>query len=80
MEESRERRLTVYAEVTPRAPTVRISRRKGFLSKRTAFVREVTREVAGYVDEQLKVERQWNADTRKACRHRQFLDTIGASR
>ena len=37
------------AEVTPRTPAARISRRKGFLSKRTAFVREITREVAGYV-------------------------------
>ncbi|KAH7072790.1 ribosomal protein L36e-domain-containing protein [Paraphoma chrysanthemicola] len=34
-------------KVTPRTPAPRISRRKGFLSKRTEFVREITREVAG---------------------------------
>jgi hypothetical protein len=43
------RLLTQPTEVTPRTPAPRISRRKGFLSKRTAFVREITREVAGYV-------------------------------
>jgi hypothetical protein len=42
-------RLTRSTEVTPRTPAPRISRRKGFLSKRTAFVREITKEVAGYV-------------------------------
>lgn len=59
MEESSERRLTVFAEVTPRTPAARISRRKGFLSKRTAFVREITREVAGYVDSQLEADDSW---------------------
>ena len=49
LEEREDDRLTVNAEVTPRTPAARISRRKGFLSKRTAFVREITREVAGYV-------------------------------
>jgi len=47
--ESSEWMLIRTTEVTPRTPAPRISRRKGFLSKRTAFVREITREVAGYV-------------------------------
>ncbi|KAH9825388.1 60S ribosomal protein L36 [Teratosphaeria destructans] len=34
-------------QLTPRTPAARISRRKGHLSKRTAFVREVVKEVAG---------------------------------
>ncbi|CAG5175105.1 uncharacterized protein ALTATR162_LOCUS10775 [Alternaria atra] len=41
--------LNAGHKVTPRTPAPRISRRKGFLSKRTAFVREITKEVAGYV-------------------------------
>lgn len=69
LEDSSEWRLTVYAEVTPRTPAARISRRKGFLSKRTAFVREITREVAGYVDLQLEVEAS-RMRTRRTCHHR----------
>ncbi|KAG9777047.1 hypothetical protein KCU88_g4647, partial [Aureobasidium melanogenum] len=34
-------------KVTPIAPKPRISRTKGHLSKRTAFVREIVKEVAG---------------------------------
>ncbi|KAK3053247.1 ribosomal protein L36 [Extremus antarcticus] len=34
-------------KVTPHQPKPRVSRMKGHLSKRTAFVREVVREVAG---------------------------------
>ena len=34
-------------QVTPITPKPRISRRKGLLSKRTAFVREIVKEVAG---------------------------------
>ncbi|KIW71958.1 60S ribosomal protein L36 [Phialophora macrospora] len=34
-------------KVTPLTPKPRISRRKGALSKRTAFVREIVKEVAG---------------------------------
>lgn len=36
-------------KVTPRESKPRISRTKGHLSKRTAFVREIVKEVAGYV-------------------------------
>lgn len=36
-------------KVTPRDAKPRISRTKGHLSKRTAFVREIVKEVAGYV-------------------------------
>lgn len=35
--------------VTPRAVPKRVSKSKGHLSKRTAFVREIVKEVAGYV-------------------------------
>lgn len=38
-----------YNKVTLREPKARISRRKGHLSKRTAFVREIVKEVAGCV-------------------------------
>ncbi|KAF2757093.1 ribosomal protein L36e [Pseudovirgaria hyperparasitica] len=34
-------------KVTPRTPAPKISTRKGRLSKRTAFVREIVREVSG---------------------------------
>ena len=36
-------------KVTPRESKPRISRTKGHLSKRTAFVREIVKEVSGYV-------------------------------
>ena len=36
-------------KVTPREFKPRISRTKGHLSKRTMFVREIVKEVAGYV-------------------------------
>ena len=42
-------RLTVQQKVTPRETKPRISRTKGHLSKRTAFVREIVKEVSGYV-------------------------------
>ncbi|TGZ85510.1 ribosomal protein L36e [Ascodesmis nigricans] len=36
-----------YNKLTPREPKAKVSRRKGHLSKRTAFVREIVKEVAG---------------------------------
>ena len=36
-------------KTTPRVVKPRVSKTKGHLSKRTAFVREVVKEVAGYV-------------------------------
>lgn len=39
----------ILQKVTPRDAKPRISRTKGHLSKRTAFVREIVKEVAGYV-------------------------------
>jgi large subunit ribosomal protein L36e len=36
-------------QVTPRQPKQRVSRMKGHLSKRTAFVRDIVKEVSGYV-------------------------------
>lgn len=39
----------IQQQVTVRQPKPRVSRMKGHLSKRTQFVREVVREVSGYV-------------------------------
>lgn len=39
----------ILQKVTPRDAKPRISRTKGHLSKRTAFVRDIVKEVAGYV-------------------------------
>ncbi|OCK96740.1 60S ribosomal protein eL36 [Cenococcum geophilum 1.58] len=39
--------LNAGHKVTPYQPKTKISRRKGHLSRRTAFVREVVREVSG---------------------------------
>ncbi|OCL05908.1 ribosomal protein L36e [Glonium stellatum] len=39
--------LNAGHKVTPHQPETKISRRKGHLSRRTAFVREVVREVSG---------------------------------
>jgi hypothetical protein len=36
--------------VTPRTPKPRVSRTKGHLSKRTGFVRDIVKEVMGYVE------------------------------
>ncbi|KAF4309238.1 ribosomal protein L36 [Botryosphaeria dothidea] len=41
------RGLNAGHKVTPRTPATRISRTKGHLSKRTAFVRDVVKEVSG---------------------------------
>jgi len=41
--------LSFLQKVTPRQPAPRVSRTKGHLSKRTAFVRDIVKEVAGYV-------------------------------
>ncbi|KAI6795540.1 hypothetical protein KC332_g16657, partial [Hortaea werneckii] len=39
--------LNAGHKVTPRQPKPRVSRMKGHLSKRTAFVRDVVKEVSG---------------------------------
>jgi hypothetical protein len=41
-------------KVTPRESRVRISRTKGRISKKVAFVREVVKEVAGYVGTEIE--------------------------
>lgn len=41
--------LRAQQKTTPREFKPRISRTKGHLSKRTAFVREIVKEVSGYV-------------------------------
>lgn len=47
-EELRLTRLACIQKVTPRQVKPRVSRTKGHLSKRTAFVRDVVKEVSGY--------------------------------
>ena len=46
--EHRLTRLACIQKVTPRQVKPRVSRTKGHLSKRTAFVRDVVKEVSGY--------------------------------
>ncbi|KAH7560182.1 hypothetical protein BM1_03816 [Bipolaris maydis] len=71
-------------KVTPRTPAPRISRRKGFLSKRTAFVREITKEVAGLAPyEKRIIELLRNSKDKRARRlakKRQQLGTFGRSK
>lgn len=45
-------------KVTPRQPKPRVSRMKGHLSKRTAFVRDVVKEVSGYARPQIEGRRR----------------------
>ena len=47
-EEHRLTRLACIQKVTPRQSKPRVSRTKGHLSKRTAFVRDIVKEVSGY--------------------------------
>ena len=42
--------IPIIQKTTPREFKPRISRTKGHLSKRTAFVREIVKEVSGYVE------------------------------
>ncbi|KAF1971205.1 ribosomal protein L36e [Bimuria novae-zelandiae CBS 107.79] len=69
-------------QVTPRTPVARISRRKGFLSKRTAFVREITREVAGLAPyEKRVIELLRNAKDKRARRlAKKRLGTFGRAK
>ena len=45
--------LVIANGLTPREPKIKISRRKGHLSKRTQFVRDIVKEVAGWVTHNL---------------------------
>ena len=54
-------------KVTPRETKPRISRTKGHLSKRTAFVREIVKEVSGYVGCLLPIIEEC-VESRKATR------------
>ncbi|KAK0363085.1 ribosomal protein L36 [Friedmanniomyces endolithicus] len=47
--------LNAGHKVTPRQPKPRISRTKGHLSKRTAFVRDIVKEVAGHAPYERRV-------------------------
>ncbi|KAF3044756.1 hypothetical protein E8E12_010311 [Didymella heteroderae] len=69
-------------KVTPRTPAARISRRKGFLSKRTAFVREITREVAGLAPyEKRVIELLRNSKDKRARRlAKKRLGTFGRAK
>ncbi|KAF2876230.1 ribosomal protein L36e [Massariosphaeria phaeospora] len=69
-------------KVTPRTPAARISRRKGHLSKRTAFVREITREVAGLAPyEKRVIELLRNSKDKRARRlAKKRLGTFGRAK
>merc|ERR1712059_142871 len=69
-------------QVTPITPKPRISRRKGFLSKRTAFVREITKEVAGLAPyEKRIIELLRNSKDKRARRlAKKRLGTFGRSK
>ncbi|RMZ74150.1 nf-x1 type zinc finger [Pyrenophora seminiperda CCB06] len=74
--------LNAGHKVTPRTPAPRISRRKGFLSKRTAFVREITKEVAGLAPyEKRIIELLRNSKDKRARRlAKKRLGTFGRSK
>ncbi|KAF1949608.1 ribosomal protein L36e [Byssothecium circinans] len=66
-------------KVTPRTPVARVSRRRGLPSKRTTFVREITREVAGY--EKRVIELLRNAKDKRARRlAKKRLGTFGRAK
>ncbi|KAF2280859.1 ribosomal protein L36e [Westerdykella ornata] len=74
--------LNAGHKVTPRQPAPKISRRKGFLSKRTAFVREITREVAGLAPyEKRVIELLRNSKDKRARRlAKKRLGTFGRAK
>jgi len=74
--------LNAGHKVTPRTPAPRISRRKGFLSKRTAFVRDITREVAGLAPyEKRVIELLRNSKDKRARRlAKKRLGTFGRAK
>ncbi|TKA72791.1 60S ribosomal protein L36 [Friedmanniomyces simplex] len=47
--------LNAGHKVTPRQPKPRVSRMKGHLSKRTSFVRDIVKEVAGHAPYERRV-------------------------
>ncbi|KAF2015894.1 60S ribosomal protein-like protein L36 [Aaosphaeria arxii CBS 175.79] len=69
-------------QVTPRQPATKISRRKGFLSKRTAFVRDIAREVAGLAPyEKRVIELLRNSKDKRARRlAKKRLGTFGRAK
>ncbi|KAF2003384.1 ribosomal protein L36e [Amniculicola lignicola CBS 123094] len=74
--------LNAGHKVTPRTPAAKISRRKGFLSKKTAFVREVAREVAGLAPyEKRVIELLRNSKDKRARRlAKKRLGTFGRAK
>ncbi|KAL9010467.1 MAG: hypothetical protein Q9173_004598 [Seirophora scorigena] len=52
----------LFQKTTPREFKSRISRTKGHLSKRTAFVREIVKEVSGYVQAPTELRGGWGSD------------------
>lgn len=57
--------------MTLRDPKARVSRRKGALSKKTAFVREIVKEVAGYISAppSFSAEYQYPPEYTKLTKH-----------
>ncbi|KAF2740345.1 ribosomal protein L36e [Polyplosphaeria fusca] len=74
--------LNAGHKVTPRQVVPRISRRKGHLSKRTAFVREVVHEVAGLAPyEKRVIELLRNSKDKRARRlAKKRLGTFGRAK
>ncbi|PVH95024.1 ribosomal protein L36e [Periconia macrospinosa] len=74
--------LNAGHKVTPRTPAARISRRRGLPSKRTTFVREITREVAGLAPyEKRVIELLRNAKDKRARRlAKKRLGTFGRAK
>lgn len=68
-------------KVTPRQPAPRVSRMKGHLSKRTAFVRDVVREVSGLAPYERRIiellRNSKDKRARKLAKRRVCLSTDG---
>ncbi|KAK5076802.1 ribosomal protein L36 [Lithohypha guttulata] len=69
-------------KVTPLAPRPRISRTKGHLSKRTAFVRDIVKEVAGLAPyERRVIELLRNSKDKRARKlAKKRLGTLGRAK
>ncbi|KAK5101496.1 ribosomal protein L36 [Exophiala xenobiotica] len=69
-------------QVTPIAPRARISRTKGHLSKRTAFVRDIVKEVAGLAPyERRVIELLRNSKDKRARKlAKRRLGTLGRAK
>merc|ERR1712183_498607 len=74
--------LNAGHKVTPRQPKPRVSRMKGHLSKRTAFVRDVVKEVSGLAPyERRVIELLRNSEDKRARKlAKKRLGTLGRAK